>query len=75
MIVYSIANGLCIDGLTLCKVTFGKVDMCHCQCTLASTVLILAHAKRVQHVQISEYLLIRNCMVVKTLHHFFYYHQ
>jgi hypothetical protein len=59
---------------TLYEVIFGKVDMCHHRRALANVVLIPSHASRVQHVQISEYLLIRNCMVVKSLHQFFYYH-
>jgi hypothetical protein len=58
---------------TLCEVTFGKVDRCHCQHALISAKLILFHASRVQHKQISEYLLIRNCMVVESLHQFFNY--
>jgi hypothetical protein len=37
-------------------------------------MLIPSHASRVQHVQISEYLLNRNCMAVKSLHQIFYYH-
>jgi hypothetical protein len=45
---------------TLCKVTFDKVDTCHRQRALASALLIPSHASRVQHMQISEYLLIRN---------------
>jgi hypothetical protein len=49
----------------LYKVTFGKVDACHCQRVLASALLIPSHASRVQHMQISEYLLISNCMAVK----------
>jgi hypothetical protein len=65
-----------IDGLypILYKVTFDKLDTCHCQHVLASSVLIPSHANRVQHMQISEILLIRNCMPVKSLHQFFYYH-
>jgi hypothetical protein len=59
---------------TLYKVTFGKVDTCHRQRALASALLIPSHANRVQHVQISEYLLIRNCMAIKSLHQYFYYH-
>jgi hypothetical protein len=59
---------------TLREVILGKVDMCHCHRVLADAVLIPSHASRVQHVQISDYLLIRNCMVVKILHQFFYYH-
>jgi hypothetical protein len=59
---------------TLCKVTFDKVDTCHRQCTLTSVVLIPSHANRVQQVQISEYLLIRNYMAVKSLSQFLYYH-
>jgi hypothetical protein len=58
----------------LCKVTFYKVNTCHCQHVLANVVLIPSHASKVQHMQFSEYLLIRNCMVVKNLHQFFYYH-
>jgi hypothetical protein len=57
----------------LCTVTSGKVDMCHRQRALASAVLIPSHASRVQPVQISEYLLIRNCIVVKSLCQSFYY--
>jgi hypothetical protein len=44
-----------IDGLTLYKVTFGKVDMYHCQHALANTVLIPSHASIIQHVQTNEY--------------------
>jgi hypothetical protein len=51
-----------------CEVTFDKVDMYHRQRALASAVLIPSHASRVQHVQISEYLLIRNYMALKNLH-------
>jgi hypothetical protein len=51
-----------------------KVDTCHCQRALANALLIPSRANRVQHVQVSEYLLIRNCMVVKNLYQFFYYH-
>jgi hypothetical protein len=40
---------------TLCEVTFGKVDTCHCQCALASALLIPSHASTAQLVQISEY--------------------
>jgi hypothetical protein len=59
---------------TLYKVTFDKVDTCHCQHALATAMLIPFSANRVQHVQISEYLLIRNCMAIKSLHQIFYYH-
>jgi hypothetical protein len=45
--------------LTLYKVTFDKMDTCHCQCALASAVLIPSDASKVQHMQIIEYLLIR----------------
>jgi hypothetical protein len=48
--------------------------MCLCQCALASAMLIPSHTNRVQHVQFSEYLLIRNCTAIKNLHQFFYYH-
>jgi hypothetical protein len=37
-------------------------------------VLIPSYANRVQHVQISEYLLIRNCIAIKSAYQFFYYH-
>jgi hypothetical protein len=59
---------------TLCKVTFSKVGTCHRQHALASAVLIPSYASRVQHVQISEYVLIKTCMAKKSLHRFFYYH-
>jgi hypothetical protein len=59
---------------TLSEVTFGKVDTCHRQRALASAMVIPSHASRVQHVHISEYLLIRNCMAIKSLDQFFYYH-
>jgi hypothetical protein len=52
---------------TLGEVTFGKVDTCHRQLALAIAMLIPSHVDRLQHVQISEYLLIRNCMVIKSL--------
>jgi hypothetical protein len=52
----------------LCKVTFGKVGTCHCQRALANAMLIPSYTSRVQHVQISEYLLIRNYEVVKKLY-------
>jgi hypothetical protein len=55
----------------LCEVTFNRVDMCHHQRTLANAVLIPSHVSRVQHVQISEYLLIRNYTVAKSFHQFF----
>jgi hypothetical protein len=58
-----------IDGL--CKVTFDKVDMYQPQRALANAMLIPSHASKVQHVQINEYLLTRNCMTVKNLHQFF----
>jgi hypothetical protein len=45
---------------TLYKVTFVKVDMYHRQRALASKNLIPSHASKVQYVQISEYLLIKN---------------
>jgi hypothetical protein len=61
-------------GFTLCKVTFDKVDTCHRQHALASALLMPSHASRVQHMQISEFLLIKNCMAIKSLHQFFYYH-
>jgi hypothetical protein len=48
--------------------------MWHCQHALVSVVHIPSHTIRVQHVQISEYLLIKNCMVVKSLYQFFYFH-
>jgi hypothetical protein len=62
---------------TLYEVTFGKVDTCHRQRALANALLIPSHANgvhNVQNVQISEYLLIRNCMPIKSLHQIFYYH-
>ena len=59
---------------TLREVTFDKVDMYHHHCTLASAVLIPFHVRRIQHMQISEYLLIRKCMAVKNLYQIFYYH-
>jgi hypothetical protein len=59
---------------TLCEVTFSKVDMYHRQHALDSAVLIPSYASKVQHVQISEYLLIKTCMAIKILHQFFYYH-
>jgi hypothetical protein len=59
---------------TLCEVTFGKVDTCHYQRALVSAVLIPFHAITIQHVQISEYWLIKNRKAVKNLHQFFYYH-
>jgi hypothetical protein len=49
---------------TLCEVTFGKVDTYHCHCALVSAMLIPSHTNRVQHVQISEYGLIKNYMAV-----------
>jgi hypothetical protein len=58
----------------LCEVTFGQVDTCHRQHALVNAMHIPSHTSRVQHVQISEYFLIRNCMAVKSLHQFFYYH-
>jgi hypothetical protein len=58
----------------LCEVKFGKVDTYHRQHALASTIPIPFHANKVQHLQISEYLLIRNYMVGKNLDNFFYYH-
>jgi hypothetical protein len=58
----------------LCEVTFGKVDMCHRQQALASAVLISSHTNRVQHVQISKYLLIRKCMAIISLKQKNYYH-
>jgi hypothetical protein len=45
--------------------------MWHYQHALVSTVHIPSHAIKVQHVQFSEYLLIKNYMAVKSL---FYYH-
>jgi hypothetical protein len=59
---------------TLSEVTFGKVDTCHCQRALVSAVLIPSHASKIQHVKICEYLLIRNCMEIKSLNQIFYYH-
>jgi hypothetical protein len=59
---------------TLYKVTFGQVDMCHHHRALVSVVHIPSHANKVQCVQISEYLLIRTYMAVKSLHQFDYYH-
>jgi hypothetical protein len=59
---------------TLCEVISGKVDMCHCQLALISALLIPSYASRVQRVQINECLLIRNCIAVRSLHQFFYYH-
>jgi hypothetical protein len=56
------------------EVTFGQVDTCHCQHALVSAVHIPSHASGVQHVHIGEYFLIRNYMVVKSLHQFFYHH-
>ena len=58
----------------LYEVTFSKVGTCHRQHALDSAVLIPSYASRVQHVQISEYLLIKTCMAIKSLHRFFYYH-
>jgi hypothetical protein len=52
----------------LCEATFGKIDTCHRQHALATVVLIPSHFGSVQHMQISEYLLIKNYMVVKSLH-------
>jgi hypothetical protein len=40
---------------TLCKVTFGQVDMYHCQRALVSAVHIPFHASKVEWVQISEF--------------------
>jgi hypothetical protein len=59
---------------TLYEVTFGKVDTCHCHRALVSAVLIPSHANRLWHMQISKYLLIKNCMAIKSLHQIFYYH-
>jgi hypothetical protein len=53
------------------EVAFGKVDTYHCQRAFASVVQIPSHANIVQHMQISQYLLIKNCMAVKSLHQFF----
>ena len=57
---------------TLSEVTFDKVDMCHRECAHASALLIPSHASKVQCVQISEYLIIRKYMAVKSLYLFFY---
>jgi hypothetical protein len=59
---------------TLCKVTFDKVDTYHRHRVFASVVLIPSHANRVQYVQISEYLIIKNCMAANSSHYYFYYH-
>jgi hypothetical protein len=59
---------------TLYEVTFGKVNTCHCQYVLASVELIPSHANKVQHVQINEYLLIRNRMAIKSFYKKIYYH-
>ena len=59
---------------TLCEVTFGKVDTCHCQHALANVVHIPSYVSKVQHVQISEYFIIKNYMKIKYLDQFFYYH-
>jgi hypothetical protein len=52
---------------TLCKVTFGQLDTCHCQRALINAMHIPSHARRVQCVQISEYFLIRNYIAVKKI--------
>ena len=52
----------------LCEVIFYKEDAYHRQYALASVVLIPPHASRAQHVQINEYLLIKNYMAIKSLH-------
>jgi hypothetical protein len=59
---------------TLYECTFGQVDTYHRQRALISAMHIPFHANRIQHVQISECFLIKNCMAVKSLHQFFYYH-
>jgi transaldolase len=53
--------------------TLPHTATCHRQCALAKAVLIPFHANRIQHVQISKYLLFRNYMGVKSLRQFFYY--
>jgi hypothetical protein len=65
-----------VDGsnFTLCEVAFGKVNICNRQHARANAVLISFHASRVQHMQISEYLLIRNCRAVRSLYQFLYYY-
>jgi hypothetical protein len=40
--------------LSLCEVTFGKVDTCHCHRALVNAMLIPSHAITVQHMKISE---------------------
>jgi hypothetical protein len=57
-----------------CEITFDQVDIGHHQRALASVGLIPSHAFRVEHVHFSEYLLIRNCMAIKSLHQHFYYY-
>jgi hypothetical protein len=47
------------------KLLLIKIDACHHHRVLASAVLITLHASKVQHVQFSEYLLIKNCMAKK----------
>ena len=61
-----------IDGRY--KVTFDKVDMYQPQHALTNAMLIPSHASKVQHVQINEYLLTRNCMTGKKFTSIFYYH-
>ena len=46
----------------------------HGQGALVSVVHIPSYTSKVQHVKISENFLIKNCMVVKSLYQFFYYH-
>jgi hypothetical protein len=48
--------------------------MWHRQHALVSALHIPSNASRVQHVYISEYLLIKNCMAIKSLHQLFYYY-
>jgi hypothetical protein len=63
-----------LDKVVLFEVTFGKVDTCHRQLAFVSALLIPSHANRVKYLQISEYLFINNCIVIKGLHLFFSYH-